>query len=83
MEVVRFLADQLDVDPEAMGDYAARAPTRYDQLDALRQTFGFRSFCGPIQTQLSQWLVPIAMTTVRGGAKVGHWSGGDLRLRAE
>jgi hypothetical protein len=20
---------------------------------------------------------------VRGGAKVGHWSGGDLRLRAE
>jgi hypothetical protein len=64
MEVVRFLADQLDVDPEAMGDYAARAPTRYDQLDALRQTFGFRSFCGPIQRQLSQWLVPIAMTTV-------------------
>jgi len=64
MEVVRFLADQIDVDPDAMGDYAARAPTRYDQLDALRQTFGFRSFCGPIQTQLSQWLVPIAMTTV-------------------
>lgn len=64
LEVVRFLGDQLDVDPDAIGAYAARAPTRYDQLDTLRQTFGFRSFSEPVLRELSQWLVPIAMTTV-------------------
>jgi TnpA family transposase len=64
VEVIQFLADQLDVDPNTIGDYAARAPTRYDQLDALRRTFGFRSLSEPVHRELSKWLVPIAMTTV-------------------
>jgi TnpA family transposase len=64
LEVVRFLGEQLDIDPEAIGDYAARAPTRYDQLDTLREVFGFRSFTQPDHRELSQWLVPIALTTV-------------------
>lgn len=64
LEVVRFLGEQLDIDPEVIGDYAARAPTRYDQLDTLREVFGFRSFTQPDHRELSQWLVPIALTTV-------------------
>jgi hypothetical protein len=64
MEVVRFLGEQLDIDPDAIGDYATRAPTRYDQLDSLREVFGFRSFTQPDHRELSQWMLPIAMTTV-------------------
>jgi TnpA family transposase len=66
LEVVRFLGEQLDVDADALADYAARAPTRYDQLDVLRAVFGFRSFSQPDHRELSNWLLPIALTTVSG-----------------
>lgn len=66
LEVVRFLGEQLDVDPEALADYAKRAPTRYEQLDTLRAAFGFQVFSQPHRQELSKWLVPIALTTVSG-----------------
>ena len=66
LEVVRFLGEQLDADADALADYAARAPTRYDQLDVLRAVFGFRSFSQPDHRELSNWLLPIALTTVSG-----------------
>jgi TnpA family transposase len=40
IEVAAFVAEQLDLDPGSLADYATRAPTRYDQLDALRDLFG-------------------------------------------
>jgi len=64
MEVARFLGEQLDIDPAAIGDYATRSQTRYDQLDTLRELFGFRGFAQPDHRALSQWLLPIAMSTV-------------------
>jgi len=64
MEVARFLGEQLDIDPAAIGDYATRPQTRYDQLDTLRELFGFRGFTQPDHRALSQWLLPIAMVTV-------------------
>ncbi|MEM8625809.1 MAG: DUF4158 domain-containing protein, partial [Pseudomonadota bacterium] len=36
LAVLRFLAEQLDIDPAALGRYAERAPTRYEHLDTLR-----------------------------------------------
>jgi TnpA family transposase len=71
IEVARFVADQLDIDPGALADYGTRAPTRYDQLEALREIFGFRSFSQPDRRELSAWLVPIALTTVSGTAVAG------------
>ncbi|WP_372399932.1 Tn3 family transposase [Azospirillum sp. HJ39] len=68
LEVVRFIGEQLDIAPEALADYAARAPTRYEQLDTLRAVYGFDSFTRPHHQDLSQWLVPIALTTVSGKA---------------
>lgn len=62
--VVTFLAEQLDIDPDALTDYATRAPTRYDHLDALRDAFGFRTFSQPDHRELSAWLMPIALATV-------------------
>lgn len=64
LEIVTFVAEQLDIDPDALADYAARAPTRYDQLDALQEAFGFRTFSQPDHRELSAWLVPIALATV-------------------
>ena len=63
MEVAWFLGEQLDIDPAAISDYAIRAQTRYEQLDTLREVFGFRGFTQPDHRALSQWLLPIAMTT--------------------
>ena len=40
---LRFVADQLGAAPEALAAYAARPQTRREQLDALREAFGFRS----------------------------------------
>jgi TnpA family transposase len=61
IEVARFVADQLDIDPGSLADYGTRAPTRYDQLEALHEIFGFRSFSQPARRELSAWLVPIAL----------------------
>ena len=46
-----IVADQIDVDPEALADYASRGPTRYEQFDTLRDVFGFRQ------------LIPTALST--------------------
>ena len=61
-----FVADQLDVDPHALADYASRGPTRYEQLDTLRDVFGFRPLDRPTRTALQAWLLPIALTTTSG-----------------
>lgn len=68
LEMVRFLGEQLDIAPEALADYATRAPTRYEQFDTLRAVFGFHSFARPHDEELSSWLLPITLTTVSGKA---------------
>jgi TnpA family transposase len=40
-EALCFVAAQLGAEPEALASYAARFQTRYEQLDALREAFGF------------------------------------------
>ena len=66
LEVVRFVGEQLDIDPDELAGYAARAPTRYDHFDVLHAVFGFRGFSQPDHRALSDWLLPIALTTVSG-----------------
>lgn len=61
-----FVADQLDVDPEVLADYASRGPTRYEQLDTLRDVFGFRQLSRPARAELQTWLLPVALTTTSG-----------------
>jgi len=43
---LRFVANQLRVGADALAAYAARSQTRREQLDGLREAFGFRMF-GP------------------------------------
>lgn len=61
-----FVADQLDVDPQVLADYAIRGPTRYEQLDTLRDVFGFTPLSRPVRADLKSWLLPVALTTTSG-----------------
>ncbi len=63
---LRFVGDQLGVEPDALADYATRGPTRYEQLDTLREVFGFRQLSRPIHAELQAWLLPIALTMTGG-----------------
>jgi len=69
LETVAFVAEQVDVDPATLAAYAQRAPTRYEHLEALRKSFGFRTFSHPDHRELSVWLVPVALSAVKGLAR--------------
>jgi hypothetical protein len=70
-EALVFVADQLDLCPDALTDYAVRPQTRYDQLDSLYAVYGFRSFSQPDQREMAQWLLPVALASTRGLAIAG------------
>ena len=61
-----FLGGQLAIEAEALARYAARGPTRYEQLGTLRDLFGFTPLSRPDRTALQAWLLPIALTTTSG-----------------
>src|ERR1700761_8874763 len=60
---LRFVADQLHVDPAALAAYAARPQTRREQLDALREEFGFRMFGPGHGRDMLAWLLPAGLAT--------------------
>jgi TnpA family transposase len=62
-KALRFVADQVDITPEALAAYAARFQTRYEQLDALRADFGFVGFTPEHRREILGWLLPVALTT--------------------
>ena len=70
MEAAGFIAGQLDVSSEALGDFARRIPTRYEQLGALRQTYGFVDLTHPHRQELRGWLLEVALVTTDGVAVV-------------
>jgi len=62
-EALRFVAAQLGAEPEALASYAARFQTRYEQLDALREAFGFTELGLPQRREILAWLLPVALAT--------------------
>lgn len=80
-EVLAFVADQLDLPPDVLVDYAARPQTRYDQLDALYSVYGLQTFTRPIQREFAQWMLPAALTTT-SGATLARLLLEELRRRA-
>ena len=63
MTALCFVAEQVDITPEALAAYAARFQTRYEQLDALRADFGFVGFTPERRREILAWLLPAALTT--------------------
>ena len=60
---LRFVAEQLRVGSDALASYATRPQTRREQLEALRQEFGFQMFAPGHGRELLSWLLPIALAT--------------------
>ena len=58
-----FVADQLRVGVDALAAYAARPQTRREQLDGLREAFGFRIFAPGRGRGMLVWLLPVALAT--------------------
>src|SRR3954464_12209468 len=62
-EALRFIAEQLGADPDALTTYATRFQTRYEQLGALREAFGFRMYAPGHGREMLAWLLPVALAT--------------------
>ena len=65
---LRFVAEQLRVGSDALASYAVRPQTRREQLDALREEFGFSMFAPGHGRALLAWLLPIALATTSATA---------------
>jgi Domain of unknown function (DUF4158) len=77
---LRFVADQVDITPEALAAYAARFQTRYEQLDSLRAAFGFVGFTPEHRREILAWLLPVALATTNAG-KIAATLMEELRRR--
>ena len=64
-EALRFVADQLGADLEVLTGYAARFQTRYEQLDALPEVFGFSDLTPVRRREMLAWLLPVALSPLR------------------
>src|SRR3546814_16679278 len=60
------IAEQVGVDAVAIADFARRAPTRYDQLAAIKARFGFTDLGRPARGVMMTWLEIEAMHIVDG-----------------
>ena len=63
-----FVAEGVGADAVALADYARRPQTRREQLDALRDAFGFRMFGQGHQQEIVAWLLPVALATTDAAA---------------
>lgn len=66
IEALRFIGEQIGIEAVAIAAYAARPQTRREQLEALREAFGFTTFTRQHAREFVAWLVPIALTTTSG-----------------
>jgi hypothetical protein len=61
------VAQQLGVDPAAVGSYAQACPATWRQhLKGIRREFGFQPFTADLLPELSDWLLPQALATDQG-----------------
>jgi hypothetical protein len=79
-EALRFIADQVDITPEALAAYAARFQTRYEQLDALRTDFGFADCTPAHRREILAWLLPVALAATNA-AEIAATLMDELRRR--
>jgi TnpA family transposase len=57
------VAEQIGVDAGVIAAFARRAPTRYEQLAAIKRRFGYRDLTHPLKAELKGWLAPRALAT--------------------
>ncbi|EWY35828.1 hypothetical protein N825_34130 [Skermanella stibiiresistens SB22] len=64
--LLAFIADQIEVSPDAIAGIASRQPTRSEHLAVLRARFGFQDLTHPNRTRFQAWLAPLALRTADG-----------------
>lgn len=64
--LLAFIADQIEVSPDAITGFARRQPTRSEHLAVLRARFGFQDLTRPNRARLQAWLAPLALRSVDG-----------------
>lgn len=67
-EALRFVAEQVGAEPDTFAGYATRWQTRYQQLDTLRQAFGFLDFVPARRREVLAWLLPVALATTNAAS---------------
>jgi hypothetical protein len=60
---LRFVAEQAHVGADAIAAYAVRRQTRQEQLDDLREAFGFWMYTPGHGREMLAWLLPVALAT--------------------
>ena len=65
-EILRFVGEQVDLEPTVLTGYSARIQTRYEHSSALQEKFGFRPFEGLARREIQEWLLPVALATTSG-----------------
>src|SRR5215211_581091 len=65
---LRFVAEQVGAPPEAFAAYSARTQTRYQQLDALREAYGFGQLTPARRQEIAAWLLLVALATTSPAA---------------
>jgi TnpA family transposase len=60
---LHFVANQLRVSADVLAAYAARPQTRREQLDGLREGFGFQMYAHGHGREMLAWLLPVALAT--------------------
>jgi len=60
---LHFVANQLRVSADVLAAYAARPQTRREQLDGLREAFGFQMYAHGHGREMLAWLLPVALAT--------------------
>ena len=59
--VLSYIAEQIQVDPEEIEQYAQRKNTRSEHLQELREEYGFRNYNETDYNFLLQFLLPFAL----------------------
>ena len=62
------IAEQVGVGADALGDFARRSPTRYEQLATIKRRHGFVDLTNPLRAELSTWLEAQAIGVTDGRA---------------
>jgi TnpA family transposase len=59
--VLGYIAEQMDIAPEAFTDYGQREATIYEHRNDIRQAYGYRNYDARDQLPLTRHLLPLAM----------------------
>jgi len=80
--VLRYVAEQLDVDPSVVRRYLERRRTRFEHAEEIKAFEGLRDFA-VVSGELEQWAVARAWMTGDGPRAIFTEAAGWLRERAQ